>query len=1502
MSLRPATAGEAMKETWRSLLAPCERVVPEAEQECRPSTSSDGGSGTFCMASCDRDTSAHRSATITSVHFTTMSPCELEDQSVTKAAYWRRKDYGGLHDASLGPTASVLQQGVGACATCGEVGNCPGHFGHLKLQAPVFNPTFLEYIKLLLDILCPKCARPVLPLVELAPLLRGTKGLKRLKKAASACRGTLVCHGGTKRRGSTRTRDRAKADDQPERNEHASFVQWLGFDKTPDVSMPHASTSDPEELLLEPCRRRRRTFVIRVDKHSKSKVLVRKANSTGRSSSNGDNNNSHDNIQKNVTESNAKGNKRTGSNDQHQKAKSASKVLELFTRVSDDYYVFLGLDVKHSHPTSWLICQLPIPPSAIRFSIAASHCANGPDATLGGLDAALRSIYLANKKVEEAKDQGRAPHILKAMTETLQDRVNAYILGKDTRADSNCSKTDRLPLSLQPDGKCPARLVDGGVTKQGRIRGTVTGKRSDMSARSVITPDPCLAPGEVGIPRSMARALTVPEIVTPYNVQRLERCMKAGPYAAAGVVGANEMMVMGEDGSVARRFNLAREMPVHNFTAALADGHCIVVARHLQDGDLVVMNRQPSLHRQSLMAHSVRVLPTSSLHLNPTVCPAYNADFDGDEMNVFVPQSLAARVDAQELLIVDKVLSEKGSETLLSLRQDALLGSYLLTAPDKKLSTEEFHDLMGASIDGDGIDAADLVPFNGDLFYAKQALNWLLGDVYHMDKRLDKAEMQSLFARIINRKAMGRSNTDPVLLARRLSNMAHAHLARVGFTAGIADVFSPSANNNSSSLDVMAAAGSAGSQRHLTRMREELGQQHGMAGSFPFFPNNAITHRACTGFVRSSLLQGLSPVEFFWHAAEGRRTICLKQCETSTPGYLWKRVSAGMNSIVQAYSRDGTACVQCVQTGRVVQIIHYAGVEDEVTGADDMDDGGDDGTSYSLHAEANQCVGLLAAQVAVNALFCALQRCLVFCMEKLMALQAVCSQMQQKMLNAPNKGVSDDLCTKLKRLLYLHKMPSGMVAYTVALTPNATTRSAKAVADQLQRRCLKQYVAAWELRYVGIEGCNNFKPWLLRLILKPDAVADAQHIRDLFGLAHSQSDMFEADITCYRPHQDQEKTASIDVYCTLLSKAELLRSAHKGTRAAVKRMEQEVQEAENTVFTRARALVTDLLDMTLSGFQRVEDACARIEDDDQVSVEVKCHQPHTSSSAKDGAKEQRCLLRELWEYCLPAKRGLARWIDMLTTQPEDCLETWTALGIEAARAKLLQLLSDVLREADIIVEERHIALIVDYMTWQGRLCGFTAAHAAEWRGSEGVLATAADEQPLRAIKEAAVFGKVDALTGPNARIALGLPCSGGTGAGFDVSLRDPEYRAWQFATPQPWFEHDATPDTAEEELKEEDFPLLDNELTASPLDMEFDGLPIEEYGSMDQATDMANMDLNMDLDLDIDDGPESSGNKDAGVVVVEGNKDDRAHVLTEEDAIGLAAPSPKSPTEFGTCV
>ena len=311
---------------------------------------------------------------------------------------------------------------------------------------------------------------------------------------------------------------------------------------------------------------------------------------------------------------------------------------------------------------------LPVPPVTVRPSIILETGIRSED----DLTHKMVDIIRVNQRLKESKEAGTPPLIVQDLVDLLQYHSTTYF-------DNEVSG---IPQAHHRSGRPLKTLTQRLKGKEGRFRGSLSGKRVDFSSRTVISPDPNLDLSEVGVPEQVAMKLTIPEIVTEWNIERMRKLVINGPNKFPGV-----NYIVRPDG-VKIRLDFVEDRST--IAETLEIGY--LIERHLADGDIVMFNRQPSLHQMSIMAHYVRVLPGKTFRLHPSVCPPYNADFDGDEMNLHVPQSEEARAEAILLMRVqDQLISPRYGGPIIGALRDFVTGAYLLTKDDTTLTpVQEF--------------------------------------------------------------------------------------------------------------------------------------------------------------------------------------------------------------------------------------------------------------------------------------------------------------------------------------------------------------------------------------------------------------------------------------------------------------------------------------------------------------------------------------------------------------------------------------------------------------------------------------------------------------------------------------------------------------------------------------------------------------------------------------------------------------------------------------------
>lgn len=331
----------------------------------------------------------------------------------------------------------------------------------------------------------------------------------------------------------------------------------------------------------------------------------------------------------------------------------ANTVYNILDKISDDDATFLGFQPLYCHPRDLLLTVLPIPPPQVRPAVAFGSAKSDDELTHQ-----ILSIIKRNNQLRSDIESGVQAAATRSRS-LLQESVSALF---------NNAATYYKPVKVN-DTKRLKSLTERLKGKYGRLRGNLMGKRVDFSARTVITGDPNIDVDEVGVPFSIAMTLTFPERVSVINKKRLTECVRRKAYPSANYI-------FHPNGSTTKLALVKDREKIH-----LSVGD--VVERHIINGDVVLFNRQPTLHRMSMMGHRVRVLSYNTFRLNLSCTTPYNADFDGDEMNLHVPQSLLTKAELIEMMMVPKnFVSPNKSAPCMGIVQDSLLGSYRLTDKD----------------------------------------------------------------------------------------------------------------------------------------------------------------------------------------------------------------------------------------------------------------------------------------------------------------------------------------------------------------------------------------------------------------------------------------------------------------------------------------------------------------------------------------------------------------------------------------------------------------------------------------------------------------------------------------------------------------------------------------------------------------------------------------------------------------------------------------------------
>ena len=350
---------------------------------------------------------------------------------------------------------------------------------------------------------------------------------------------------------------------------------------------------------------------------------------------------------------------------------------------------------------------IPAPPVCIRPSVPQEFSTTEDDLT-----SKLSDIIHINNLLKEGIKIGQPIQTIMEQWDFLQVQIAMYI---------NSDVPGLQPLGFQVAMRGFCQRLKG---KQGRFRGNLSGKRVDFSGRTVISPDPNLGIDEVAVPELVAKNLTYPEQVSRYNKEKLQERVKNG---ANKWPGAN--YIIKKESKIKQLLKFGK---LSNHADHLQIGD--IVERHLEDGDIVLFNRQPSLHKLSILSHYVRVRPHRTFRLNECVCNPYNADFDGDEMNLHVPQTEEARIEAIELMgVKHNLATPKNGEPIISAIQDFITAAYLLGSKDVFYDRKTFTHICMYMVDGNM--QIDLPPPS----ILKPVMLWTGKQVFNIMMRPNKA-------------------------------------------------------------------------------------------------------------------------------------------------------------------------------------------------------------------------------------------------------------------------------------------------------------------------------------------------------------------------------------------------------------------------------------------------------------------------------------------------------------------------------------------------------------------------------------------------------------------------------------------------------------------------------------------------------------------------------------------------------------------------------------------
>jgi len=962
------------------------------------------------------------------------------------------------------------------------------------------------------------------------------------------------------------------------------------------------------------------------------------------------------------------------------------EIRERLLLIPDEELKKVGINAKTCRPEWAVLSLLLVPSVTVRPSITLESGERSED----DLTHKLGDIIRANQRLWENLNAGAPEVIIEDLWDLLQYHVTTFF-------DNNIS---RIPPARHRSGQPLKTITERIKGKEGRIRHNLAGKRVNYSARTVISPDPFIKINEVGVPIEIAKIVTVAETVTTANIEEIKKLIKQGN----NYPGAN--YVIRTDG---RKKKITEDLK-EELCAEIQPGY--KVERHLRDGDIVLFNRHPSLHKQSLMAHFVKVLPNRTFRLHPAAAAPYNADFDGDEMNIHSPQTEEARAEAKVLLDVSKnIISSKNNMNLAGTITDSITGLYLMgNSILKKEDAEEllFSSGVEASLKKKELDGkevfAHVLPKNsgikvneeltGSNTFATEdgklikiidrefgrettidSINkaFLLGALYLSRKGytlglrdLDVTEkIRELTKKVIEeaeRKTANiireyEENTLTPITGKTLEESRELKILQVlnEVRTEIGKILKehfPEEGNASKMIN----AGAAGSMVNITQIACSVGQQSlwnkrinfGYSDRTLSFFKKNDLSPEARGFIKSSFIQGLKPAEFFFGAMTGRDSLMDTALRTPKSGYLYRRLVSALQDLKVEY--DGTVRDA---SENIVQFIY-----------------GDDGKDVAkLHLKDSnispgEAIGVVTAQSFGEASTQMVLRTFHF---------AGVAQMQVT-LGLP----------RLIEILDARKKPTTPSMEIYLKKDYNNEKEARVIAEKIKEVALKEIVSE-----VKIDFANK----------RIEMILDGKALKSV--------------------HVGVEKIIE--------------RLNEKGFN--VKGNEQKISiNVSDMDFKTMYKLKEKIKETIISGIKGISQVIVTTRGKDYVILTFGSN------------------LREVMQI---------KGVDIERTTSNDIYDVEQVLGIEAARATIISEIRKVLQGQGLDINERHLKLVADAMTSSGIVKGVTRMGIISDKAS--ILARATFETPDKQFIGATMQGGTDELKSVIENILLNQVVPVGTG-------------------------------------------------------------------------------------------------------------------------------------------
>ncbi|XP_028657412.1 DNA-directed RNA polymerase I subunit RPA1 [Erpetoichthys calabaricus] len=611
----------------------------------------------------------------------------------------------GLYDLALGPADSKE-----ICTTCTQdFHHCPGHLGHIELPLSVYSPLFFDILYLLIRGSCLNCNMLTCPRAAIHVLLNQLKLLE-----AGIINGVYELE---------ETLGRCLASNP---NMTGNEIQELLDDYSTDIlkRLPVGiqlcnvkNICDCKIVLIKQFWKRQMTC--RKCPHcNTSKGTIRKEHNSKITL----------NYSFPANKSSKKNRGRKKDDDEAVDESSSAKRSYLTPSTAKQHimelwknegfflkHLFAGIEIcsgskEGFEPHMFFLEVLAVPPSRYRpvNRLGDQMYTNGQTVNMQAVMKDSTVIQKLLVLIAQGKDEVKETENKEIEEQSLNEKDTTFLVAipGQTLSDKLYNSWIRLQshVNIVFDSDMDKLMTDKypGIRqvlekKEGLFRKHMMGKRVDYAARSVICPDMYIGTNEIGIPMVFATKLTYPQPVTPWNVQELRQAVINGPNIHPGA-----SMIINEDGSrtvlsnssVEQREAIARQL----LTPSIGQHKMAmkVVNRHIKNGDVLLLNRQPTLHRPSIQAHRARILPGEKvLRLHYANCKAYNADFDGDEMNAHFPQNELGRAEAYILASTgEQYLVPKDGTPLAGLIQDHMISGTSMTIRGCFFTRDQYMELV----------------------------------------------------------------------------------------------------------------------------------------------------------------------------------------------------------------------------------------------------------------------------------------------------------------------------------------------------------------------------------------------------------------------------------------------------------------------------------------------------------------------------------------------------------------------------------------------------------------------------------------------------------------------------------------------------------------------------------------------------------------------------------------------------------------------------------------